>query len=101
MNRSLEEIQRDISRARDWGKKHFNAYVDEETTPSHLLAQQTCMVEFPEPDRMTVSPMTYGRPSNVAIAEYILCWIDGRLFWEGGFLLRPDIVVKLEVRSCS
>lgn len=94
----LKGIQRDIQRARDWGKEHFNAYVDEEVTPSHLLAPRTCVVEFPEPDTMTVCPITYGEPMHVVSAEYRLCWTGGKLYWEGGFLLRPDVVARLEVK---
>ena len=97
MSKDIEEIQEDISRARDWAREHFNAYVDEETTPSHLLAQKVFVVEFPEPDIMSVYPIMYGKPMFAVRAEYRLLWIGERLFWKGGLLLRPDIVARLEV----
>lgn len=92
-----EEIQEDISRARDWAERYFNAYVDEETTPSHILAPITCAVGFPEPDRMTVCPVVYRRAVPGACVTYRLRWVDGGLFWEGSLLPLPDIVSRLEV----
>lgn len=97
MTENLERIQADIKTARAWAKKHFNAYVDEVTTPSHLLAKPTCDVTFPEPDTMQVCPVTYGELMLVALAEYRLCWKSGGLYWKGGLCMRPDLVNELRV----
>jgi len=99
MTEDLQRIQIDIERARAWARQHFNAYVDEETTPSHLLAKPTCDVTFPEPDTMRVCPVVYGELMLVALAEYRLCWKLTGLCWKGGLCLRPDLVRELRVRE--
>ena len=98
MTDDLQQIQVDIARARTWAKRHFNAYVDEETTPSNpFFAKPTFDVSFPEPDIMQVWPITFEQPMIVATAEYRLCWKPDGLYWKGGLCLRPDITNELKV----
>ena len=93
----VEQATADVHRAHRWAKNHFNAYVDEEHTPSHLLARPTFAVTFPDVDILQVAPVNYGQANAIALAEYRLCWKDGKLYWKGGFVLRPDIVSYLQV----
>lgn len=98
-SRPLEDIKADIGKAREFIRKRFNAYVDEETTPSHLLAKPTFLIEFPDVDKAWVWPVTYGMPMIGASAEYRLCWKNGKMYWRGGFALRRDVVAMIEVRD--
>ena len=91
MTDDLDAIKADIAKARQWALDHFNAYVDEETTPSHLLAAPTALVEFPEPDTMTVCQVSYGEAVEAVTAEFKLCWKGRRLVWKGNFLLRKAL----------
>lgn len=104
MTDELLVVRADIAFARKWARKHFNAYIDEETTPSHLLAQPTMNVEFPEPDTMHVRPMSYGKAlGGLTEAKFRLCWKGKNgLVWKGNFLIRKELygegdVIELRV----
>lgn len=92
MTSNLAAIQADIAHARQWARKHFNAYVNEEKTPSHLLAPPTMLVAFPEPDTMRVYPVSYGQLLEPGAAEFKLCWKGTHgLAWVGNFLIRKEL----------
>jgi len=95
----LERVKEDIQRARTWAARHFNAYVDEKRTPSHLLAPLTFRVTYPDVDRLEVVAMSYGEEALITTAEYRLVWKEGKVYWRGGALLRPDVVSYLEVKE--
>jgi hypothetical protein len=90
---NLAAIKADIAHARQWARTHFNAYVDEETTPSHIFAKPTAKVEFPEPDTMLVTPVVYGEPMiPMMTAEYRLCWKgEHSLVWKGNLIIRKEM----------
>lgn len=98
----ISRIKADIERARKWARQHFNAYVDEDTTPSHLFAKPTMKVTFPDVDRMCVCPVAMGEPFQGGEADFRLCWKGKALFWKGNFLLRKELlgegdVIKLRI----
>lgn len=94
----ITDLEQDIIKARKYIERHFAAYVDEDTTPSHLFAKKTWLVTYPDVDRVIVRPMLFGEPFEEYLsAEYRLVWIGDGLFWKGGPFLRPDIVAMLEV----
>jgi len=98
MTEDLKRIQADIKAARAWAKKYFNAYVNEEVTPSNpFAAKLTFEVTFTAPDIVQVCPVTFGKPMIVGLAEYRLCWKSTGLYWKGGPCLRPDLVSELRV----
>ena len=98
MSDDLIAIKADIAAARQWAHKHFNVYIDEETTPSHLLASPTMLVEFPEPDIMYVCAMVYGKPVHMAAAKYKLCWKgEHELVWNGNFVLRKELFGEKDI----
>ena len=97
---SFEQISAKVAAAKEFARRHFRAYVDEETTPSGMLDPITCLVEFPDADMIRVRRVLFGEPFNIFVAaEYRLAWKGGRMFWKGGFLMRPDIVVMIEVKE--
>ena len=97
---TIEELEEEIGRAREFAKARFNSYRDEETTPSGLFDPITCQVTFPEPDRMCVCKVLFGKPSIAMGAEYRLSWNkEGKMVWMGHFLLRPDIKFDVEVKG--
>ena len=99
-DKAIDELEADIARAREFMQRKFNAYVDEETTPSHPFAKTTCEITFPEVDKVLVCKVLYGKPFlMLTAAEYRLAWKGDKMFWVGGFLLRPDIVARIEVRD--
>lgn len=93
---NLAALKRDIAKARAWARKHWAEalYVDEETTPSTLLDPARLALDFPDVDRMTVCPVSYGRRIWTGQVQYRLCWRHGLLVWEGDFTLRRALLNK-------
>ena len=94
----MEDLVQDIERARAWLEHHFNAYRNEDETPSNMLAKQTWKVTYPDVDKALVVPVLFGKPSEEYIgAKYRIAWVGGKLYWRGGPVIRPDVIVDLEV----
>ena len=101
---SLAALRRDIKRARKWAKARFpgprtvpdDASFDEKLeavfTPSFRL-------EFPDPDRLVITPLAFGETMEIGRSEYRLLWENGNLYWVGDILIRREIWgVKDEIR---
>jgi len=88
----IEAVQADVKKARNWAKVDFNVYVDEKTTPSTIIDPPRYLVVFPDVDRMTVTPVVYGKPVAGAEAEFRLVWQGGWLYWVGNFALRRELL---------
>jgi len=97
MEDDLKQKVEDIKRARKWAREYFNAYVDEDKTPSTLIDPLTHVVEFPDVDRLTVTNVHYGIKSEIIVAEYRLAWLRDGVAWVGGPVIRPDIQARLYI----
>lgn len=97
-NGDLKKIKRDIKRARNYARIHFNEYVNEKETPSHLLAHFTCKLEFPSPDTMVVGVICYQQLVPSSLVTYRLWWDDDdKPHWKGRFLYGPVKVGDLAI----
>jgi hypothetical protein len=92
----MDNLIRDIKAARDFLAKRFNAYKDEEHTPSGLLDPQTWRIEFPEPDKARVVKIFMGKEMEVTELELKLAWKSANienihyLYWIGDILIRKE-----------
>jgi len=89
---NLEALSRDVERARGWVREKFK------TNPDSVIPSGYA-VEFPDVDRLIVTPTAFGEPMEGAEAEFRLVWKGGVLYWVGDFALRRDLFgVKSEIR---
>lgn len=89
---NLAALKRDIERAREALLKRYRRYVDEELTPSGLFnSTPYYIVEFPDLDTATATPVKFGFPMNGVQIEFRLSWERGRMFWSGNFGIRKAI----------
>lgn len=101
----VEYVKKEIARAREFARWHFNAEEAEEPlftvgeNGEMQLKKPSFFVEFPEPDEMIVVPSVVGKKGTFEIAYRLVFKNDGRLLWRslewGGNL--SDLEVLPEV----
>ena len=89
--KDLNQVKRDIQRARTWARKYFNV-----EGPDGFLDPPAFGVEFPEPDQMVVYPRLWGKRMSIGV-EYRLKWEDDSVGWEGYHVLTGKPTCQLEV----
>ena len=99
MTENIEEIKAQIKLAREWAQKYFNSAQCNDTrfVDDNLEFIKSFFVEFPDVDRMRVSPSFAGTPS-ILWFEYRLAF-KPQLQWEAnhpiwGYPLPPLKVVN-------
>jgi hypothetical protein len=80
----LSILQRDIERAREWARVHFN-----DGGPSTLFDLPAFDVVFTDVDKMRVYPLFYGKRLDLSV-EYRLKWVNGQVGWEGSLLITGE-----------
>lgn len=89
--KDLEQIKKDIERARAWAERHFNV-----GGSSTLLDPPACEIDYPEPDQMVVFPVLYGERLGLGV-RYRLKWQYGSVGWEGYHILTEKPICWLEI----